>query len=938
MRTKRFNFATVLCAFFAAAFLSVGVVMASPVKAADVTNEADQAVFVMDEGASIRVGTDDSTYGVKFTAMMTDANYQKLMAKVGEDKEYASATFGMLIAPASYSTLYGELNYENVFGADAKYDWRTFNTETGKWNDYTSNKTQIINIYGQKLYEVNPVEGEKYWAFQGGAVTKVSSTLLKYQGVGYVELVKADDTKDYIFAVANDNARTAYDVALKALQDTNSGLTEDEIAWIEENYIASTAQDAKFDLGMTSAETIDLAKLGIPAGEYEITAQQYIQKSELVSGAYQYYTETLGEAVTVPTLSEGTVLDVSGLDGIFTINVNYAGTEYGYTIDLERYTPGEFVWNNVMDTKKSIAITDASGNNFHRNASMSIADVSNLTINKGEGRTGNYYKATFASVTKLYQDGLDGFGAKIYPVHSKEYYSTFYTGAKINIDYLWARTDLVNSEAKSSENGVYWRVYKGRNLGFTTTDYASIPDSWEGYASSGDRTRKSLSLSTILNNWDKLIQEQPTSADYNAGSMFGFYRPNTAGSAGTTDSSYTGKYEVYFGNVHLTNASAASYKVEAYNAATGELLQEETVSNVALGTSVSFEPAQIDGYIFDADNQNNLLSAVVDGFGSLTLKAYYTPCVHEDISVDETGAALLRSDATLDFGDIGTIKKYTVTQYVVKTTKVDKTTQTPTAWTQYDVDVTEDYANLFTGSVLDTSTFDGIYTVTAYGTKSIKSIKFEQIKLKEDGTTVFTWNNINEHGHDKVVGAELTGVYGTNAYEGNLTITCETAETDTALAGKAGIFWKVANIQRAVDWTAGDNYRPRIRVFPVHSYDYYNIFIDAAATNMTANMGYITVGGTGSAAATRGWGYCFGTTNSKRGTSGKISDGYSTRYAWSASTSSLDASIVFNLEQYTHLSATRGSGVSVYGSVIGLYGWSSTSTTAIDLYCGNIRA
>ena len=487
MRTKRFNFATVLCAFFAAAFLSVGVVMASPVKAADVTNEADQAVFVMDEGASIRVGTDDSTYGVKFTAMMTDANYQKLMAKVGEDKEYASATFGMLIAPASYSTLYGELNYENVFGADAKYDWCTFNTETGKWNDYDSNKTQIINIYGQKLYEVTPVEGEKYWAFQGGAVTKVSSTLLKYQGVGYVELVKADDTKDYIFAVANDNARTAYDVALKALQDTNSGLTEKEIAWIEKNYIASTAQDAKFDLGMTSAETIDLAKLGIPAGEYEITAQQYIQKAAGM--------ETLGEAVTVPTLSEGTVLDVSGLDGIFTINVNYTGTEYGYTIDLERYTPGVFVWNNVMDVEKSVYVSGT-----YKNLEAVTVTNENVLVTEGDKKTGDYYKVTYA------KGGIFSSGVKIYPVHSKEYYTTFYTGATIDIDYLWARPDQITATG-SSANDRYIRFYKGYELGYSKTyDYTQAPDTWVA------ERRLSQFARTVLNEIDFLPLPQVSGA------------------------------------------------------------------------------------------------------------------------------------------------------------------------------------------------------------------------------------------------------------------------------------------------------------------------------------------------------------------------------------------------------------------------------------------
>ena len=106
----------------------------------------------MDEGASVRIGeegTSASTNGLKFTATMTVENYNALMEDVGEGKTYAKATFGMLIAPASYTTKYGALNFANVFGQESVYGWAKYSTSQDKWI-YDGDKVEIINIYGQE--------------------------------------------------------------------------------------------------------------------------------------------------------------------------------------------------------------------------------------------------------------------------------------------------------------------------------------------------------------------------------------------------------------------------------------------------------------------------------------------------------------------------------------------------------------------------------------------------------------------------------------------------------------------------------------------------------------------------------------------------------------------------------------------------------------------
>ncbi len=329
--TKRLKFLTVLCAFFAAFFLSAGVVMSSPVLAASIFPDYQedpfgdpvvyQPKFVMDEGASIRVDDGNSGYGVKFTAKMSNNDYGILTEKL-DGGEYSSVSFGMLIAPASYAEKYGALDYENVFSENAVYNWRTFDTENGGWNDYVEEegKTQIINIYGQKLYEVTPVEGNVYWEFRGGSVTQVSSVLLEYQGIGYVEIVNADGSVEYIFATPNDNVRSAYDVAVKALADPNSDLSDTEKAWIEENYVkpgqiadvygvktaSNLPEGHTVDLGDEIVYKIALTNVGNGNGTVTVT-DEVPENTTFVSGCDNVEGNKLSWTVEVPANSTATV-------------------------------------------------------------------------------------------------------------------------------------------------------------------------------------------------------------------------------------------------------------------------------------------------------------------------------------------------------------------------------------------------------------------------------------------------------------------------------------------------------------------------------------------------------------------------------------------------------------------------------------------------------
>ena len=105
-------------------------------------------------GSSLRIGEADGRNGLRFTARMSKGDYALLMSNVGEDKEFASVEFGVLIAP-EYYTKYYSLNEETVFGGPGHkiYDWAEWVDNGWEYNGTNTLQSKggtgirIINIY-----------------------------------------------------------------------------------------------------------------------------------------------------------------------------------------------------------------------------------------------------------------------------------------------------------------------------------------------------------------------------------------------------------------------------------------------------------------------------------------------------------------------------------------------------------------------------------------------------------------------------------------------------------------------------------------------------------------------------------------------------------------------------------------------------------------------
>lgn len=203
MKTKQKNLllAAVSAVFAISLFFGIGVKAAF----ADSSAPLDSVNLTMDVGASVRK---NEPTGLRFRSLMSVSDYNALMESVGDEKTYASVSFGMLIAPEDYIAEYGALTAENVFGEDAKYSF----------GDTESEKPKIINVYGDAMKDEG---GNK--AFVGIMTNiKPQNYNRKFVGAGYIEAVDQSGAHSYKFATANDNARSVINVAQKAIEKGES--------------------------------------------------------------------------------------------------------------------------------------------------------------------------------------------------------------------------------------------------------------------------------------------------------------------------------------------------------------------------------------------------------------------------------------------------------------------------------------------------------------------------------------------------------------------------------------------------------------------------------------------------------------------------------------------------------------------------------------------
>ena len=201
MKTKQKNIWIVILSVFFAISLLFGIGVKKAFAASD--SVLDSVSFTMQNGASVRK---EEPTGLRFRSLLSKEDYNKLTENVGEEKDYASLTFGMLIAPQDYAEK-KELNEANVFGKNAVY---TFDE-----NDTDSEKLKILNLYDNEMHETK--DGEMSFT---GILTNVKSVNYnrKFVGVGYIKAVDQSGNAFYKFATAKDNARSVIEVAQAAIE------------------------------------------------------------------------------------------------------------------------------------------------------------------------------------------------------------------------------------------------------------------------------------------------------------------------------------------------------------------------------------------------------------------------------------------------------------------------------------------------------------------------------------------------------------------------------------------------------------------------------------------------------------------------------------------------------------------------------------------------
>lgn len=190
----------------------------------------------MNAGASIRTA---EPYGIRFQMNVSAADKALIEGNVGADKAYVSVKYGMIIMPYSYVAQYGGLTEENLFGESAVYTWK---------DKVGSGTTQIMLRYSENGLQAN---GGNYALWYANTDLTGSAITMKFIGAGFIELTKADGTKEYKIVskyegynendettFANTNVRSCYEVAVMAYEDKSATAPSNTVKqFLLENYL-----------------------------------------------------------------------------------------------------------------------------------------------------------------------------------------------------------------------------------------------------------------------------------------------------------------------------------------------------------------------------------------------------------------------------------------------------------------------------------------------------------------------------------------------------------------------------------------------------------------------------------------------------------------------------------------------------------------------------
>lgn len=192
--------------------------------------------FVMEAGVSVKI--DGEEIGIGFTAAMSSVDLNRLQ------EEYASVSFGMLVAPLDYMEEYGDLNIENAFGENAVYDWAV-QTPEGEW-EYGGTKTRIFNL---PAVQSESGEGGETYCELKSALFDISEEELTTNFIGraYAKVTDENNVSAYLmadYAEGNgvNNAGSVVCAADRAISEPDPNVSDEDKTRLMENCIRKAAE------------------------------------------------------------------------------------------------------------------------------------------------------------------------------------------------------------------------------------------------------------------------------------------------------------------------------------------------------------------------------------------------------------------------------------------------------------------------------------------------------------------------------------------------------------------------------------------------------------------------------------------------------------------------------------------------------------------------
>ncbi|MBQ8196566.1 MAG: hypothetical protein IJZ73_00710 [Clostridia bacterium] len=616
--------------------------------------------------------------------------------------------------------------------------------------------------------------------------------------------------------------------------------------------------------GFYRANSIDLSEY--VAGNVEsIKIDQYVVTNEgnVAVDVTDAYSTTLD--------AENKAIDLTAFDGIYTIVVKDDNGAIA-SFDFERVIDGVFNWNNIDESGKATVASAAvvhgyDSSNYEGDGVIESVDANDPII---AGRAGNYWK-----MTQTYSSEKANWGLKVYPAHNKAYYEAL-GELSVYVDYYFVK----DSTGSTAGWNLYHHSTAEGSSGNVVMDYPIIWNQKAGeWGTEGTEwnQRQPISLAGLVARWDGV-----TDVDQGGG-LFGFWN--------TYDTeTLTGKFTVYFGNVHTTTGYNTEYYTQQDD---GSFTLAKTVSTKATaGDTVNANITYaIENYTYAQHADEVLTGTVTNSINYVTLKVYYVksnvPYTVEhyvwsdtanDYELADSETLYGTYDATVEVTPKTTYENATYTvidgksvesgkialdgslvlkAYYAKAStynladadgfyradslnlgdyltgdieSVEVTQYVVKASGNVGVDVTDAYVSTVNteAKTVDLTAFDGIYTVeTKDSNGSIAIFNFERVV---EG--VFTWNNLNEAGKDTVVGAGHSGIWADKSeWYHNLTPQ-NVAVDDPVLAGRSGAYYKVSGSAEEINEFAG-------KIYPTHTKAYYEALLEDGEVYYSMDLNFV---------------------------------------------------------------------------------------------------